>query len=89
MRSNINKGRRLRRRRGSHGRLNSKGGVMIPKPRSVTLLKQKRITYVLERLSVIERPWGHGHCHNQKKVEEEKRLAWETEQQRRRDDPKT
>jgi hypothetical protein len=42
--------------------------VKIPKLGSITLPKRKRITDVLEQLSVRERPLRDGHCHDRKKV---------------------
>jgi hypothetical protein len=39
---------------------------MIAQPGSIIVPKQKRITYMLERLNVRERPLRHGHCHDWK-----------------------
>jgi hypothetical protein len=41
---------------------------MIPKHESITLPKQKRRTYRLERLSMRERALRHGHHHDRKMV---------------------
>jgi hypothetical protein len=47
MRSNVSNGRKLRRRRGWPGRLNSRGDIMIQKFGSIILSKQKRTEDVL------------------------------------------
>jgi hypothetical protein len=57
-----------RRMRDWPGRPNCRGEVMIQKLRIIILPKHKRRTYMLERLSVRERPLRHAPRHGRKKV---------------------